>query len=138
LGSAAAASILRMPEDHVFDGFDLLAILQGSKFDHLLVAPSREITCFIHDISDSAGHSRSEIAASFSQHNNTAASHIFAAMVAHGLDHSVNPAVAHAKTLAGDAVNVGFAAGGAVEGDVTDDYVLFGNKHCFPRGVDDD
>ena len=62
------------------------------------------------------------------EHDDAAAGHVLAAVVAHRLHHRVHAAVAHAEALAGHAADVGLAAGRAVEGDVADDDVLLGHE----------
>ena len=56
----------------------------------------------------------------FAEHDHQAVGHVFAAVVADAFDHGGSAGVAHGEALAGHAVEEGFAAGGAVEGDVAD------------------
>lgn len=59
-------------------------------------------------------------------------------MVADAFDDGTDAAVADAEAFTGCAVDVGFAAGGTVEGDVADDDVIFGREYRFPRRRYDD
>ena len=45
-----------------------------------------------------------------------------------GLNDGADAAVPDAEALAGGASDIGFAAGGAIEGDVADDDIFFRNK----------
>ena len=69
-----------------------------------------------------------EVAPGAAEHDDAAAGHVLAAVVAHALDDGVDAAVAHAEALAGHAADVGLAAGRAVERDVADDDVLLGDE----------
>ena len=55
-------------------------------------------------------------------------------MVADAFDDGADAAVADAEAFTGRAVDVSFAAGRAVEGDVADDDVVFRREDRFPRG----
>ena len=67
-----------------------------------------------------------------------AAGHVFAAVVAHALDHGGRAAVAHREPLAGHAVHVCFAARGAEQVDVAgDDVVLRPERRTFRRVNDE-
>ncbi len=59
-------------------------------------------------------------------------------MVAHAFDDGLHARIADAETLPGDAVDVGGAGGGAVEGDVPGDDLLLGLELRSLGRVDDD
>src|SRR5207245_10720875 len=84
-----------------------------------------------------ARHAGGEVAAGGAEDDHAAAGHVLAAVVADRQHDCVDAAVADAKTFAGHAANVGFAAGGAVEGDVADDHVLADDKGSALGRVDD-
>src|SRR5262249_51130927 len=85
-----------------------------------------------------AGHAGGEIASGRAKHDDAPAGHVFAAMVAYGLNHRLHAAVAHAEAFAGHPANVSLAAGGAVQGDITNNNVFFRNKGgAFRREHDD-
>ena len=69
-----------------------------------------------------------EVAAGPAEHDDAAAGHVFAAVVADAFDDRVRAAVADGEALAGDAADVRLAAGRAVERDVADDDVLLGDE----------
>jgi hypothetical protein len=58
-------------------------------------------------------------------------------MIPHYLDDGSNTTVAYAESFAGRATHISLAAGRAVEGDVADDDVLFGDKRGLVRWLDD-
>ena len=62
------------------------------------------------------------------EHDDAAAGHVLAAVVADALDDRDGAAVAHGESLAGQAADVRLAARRAVERDVADDDVLFGRE----------
>src|SRR5204862_27201 len=60
------------------------------------------------------------------------------AVIADALDDRHRARVAHAEPFAGDAAQINFAAGGAVEHHVSGDDILLGGKRAFARRIDDD
>ena len=58
------------------------------------------------------------------EHDDAAAGHVFAAVIADGFDDRMHAAVAHAEALARHAADVRLAAGRAIQRDVADDDVL--------------
>jgi hypothetical protein len=54
-------------------------------------------------IGDAARHAGREVAAGLAEHDDDAAGHVFAAVVAHALDHRDRAGIAHREPLAGDA-----------------------------------
>src|SRR5262245_33374636 len=117
LGGAVALGVFGVLLDHRLDEGDLLLILQAEGPDHLGVDLRLEVPLLIEDIGDAAGHARGEVLAGRAQDDDAAARHVFAAVIAHGLDHRVDAGVAHAEALPRQAANVRLAAGGAVKGD---------------------
>ena len=67
------------------------------------------------DIGDAARHAGGEVAADLAEHDDDAAGHVFAAMVAGALDDGDRAGVAHREALAGHAVEEGLALDRAVE-----------------------
>jgi hypothetical protein len=76
------------------------------------------------DIGDAARHAGGEVAPGLAQHDDDAAGHVFAAMIAGAFDHRDGARVAHGEALAGDAAEIGLAGDRAVEHGVADDDVL--------------
>ncbi len=83
-------------------------------------------------------HAGREVAAGLAEHDDDAAGHIFAAMVAGALDNDGGAGVAHGEALAGDAAEIAFAANGAVQHGVADDDGLFRHDAAIGRRLDDD
>jgi hypothetical protein len=67
-------------------------------------------------------------------HDNDAAGHVFAAMVADAFDNRDGAGVAHGKALARDAAEIAFALDRAVKHGVADDDRVFGNDPEFSGG----
>ena len=59
-------------------------------------------------------------------------------MVADTFDNGIDAAVANAETFTGNTGNIGFTAGGAVEGNVADNDVFVRIERRFCKGMDDD
>src|SRR5262249_13603565 len=68
-----------------------------------------------------AGHAGAEVHAAAAEHDDDAAGHVFAAVVADALDDGERAGVAHAEAFAGAAGRVEFAAGRAVQARIADD-----------------
>src|SRR5205823_11219959 len=96
----------------------------GTELYHLRVAAAGETAVGIQHVSDAARHPGCEVPPGRTEHHHAAAGHVLAAVVAHGLDYRIDPGVAHAEPLAGDAADVRFSRRGAVKRDVADDDVL--------------
>ena len=90
------------------------------------------------DVGDAARHAGGEVAAGVAEHDDHAAGHVFAAMVAGAFDHRDRAGVAHREALAGDALEIGLAGDRAVEHGVADDDVLGRLARCFRRLAHDD
>jgi hypothetical protein len=94
---------------------------------HLGIAACWEIALLVEDIGNTAAHPRCEIASGFTQDDDLSACHVFATVVADRFYYSTHPRVADAETFASHVVDVDFAPGGSVEGDVADDDVFGGD-----------
>src|ERR1019366_9291762 len=98
-----------------------------------------KITPLAQHIGEPAGHARREIAAGGAQHDDDAAGHIFAAVIADALDDRYRTGVAHGETRAGHAAEIAFAGDGAVKHGVADDDRLMRRDFLgVARGIDDD
>src|SRR5690606_34652254 len=73
------------------------------------IAELREHTFGIPDIGHATGHAGSEVTAGSTQDNNSAACHVFAAVIAYAFYDSHRAGVAHRKAFACDAVEIGLA-----------------------------
>ena len=113
-------------------------ILELSDADHLAVDAPREVARARRARRRCRRTCRPRSCARRAEHDDPAAGHVFAAVIAHGLDDGVDAAVADAEALARHAADVGLAAGGPVEGDVADDDVLLRDERAARRRIDDD
>src|SRR6185312_15045450 len=89
-------------------------------------------------VSDAARHAGREVAAGLAEHDDDAAGHVFAAMVARALDDGDGAGVADGETLAGNAPEVALAVDGAIHHGVADDDRLFRHDAGVGRRLDDD
>src|SRR5581483_9125052 len=71
------------------------------------------------------------------EHDDDATGHIFAAMVASALDHGGCAGITHREPLAGNAAEITFAVGSAVEHRIADDDRLFRNDARIGLRPDD-
>ena len=92
--------------------------------DHRGVAALSERAVGVEDVRDAAAHARREIASGAAEHDDRAARHVLAAVVAGALDHRARAGVAHAEALAGHAAVIRLALDRAVHHRVADDDVL--------------
>ena len=82
----------------------------------------------VEHVGDAAAHAGGEVAPGPAEHDDPAAGHVLAAVIADAFDHRARAAVAHGEPLAGQAAQIGLAARRAVERDVADDDVLLGHE----------
>ncbi len=92
--------------------------------DHGGVAARGEVAVLVVDVGDAAAHAGGEVASGLAEHDDGAAGHVFAAVVAGAFDDRRRARQAHREALAGDAAEEGLAAGRAVQHGVADDDVL--------------
>ena len=106
--------------------------------DHRNVGLLGKLARLIEHVSDTARHAGGEVSAGGAEHDDAATGHVFAAVVAHALNHGGDAGVADGETLAGAAVDVDLTGGGAVEGHIADDDVVLGLEAGVGRRVDDE
>src|SRR5439155_12511698 len=123
--------------DEVADELDVLGLIERPDVAHTDVAASLEVTGDVQDVGDASRHAGGEVASRAPEHDDAAARHVLAAMVADAFHDGVSAAVADGKALAGDATDERLTTGRAVEGHVTDDDVLLGGEGRAPRRKDD-
>lgn len=138
LAGDAAAGVFCVLQDHLLQLHDVVDFLQRLQQYDFFVAVAGKGSVFIENISNTAAHAGSKVAAGFAQNDDCAAGHIFTAMIANAFDNGVDAAVADTEAFTGNAGNIGFPAGGAVKSYVADNDVLVRVKSCFGKGVDDD
>src|SRR5690242_10256465 len=110
------------------DVLNLIGILQLFQADQLHVAARMKITRFIQDIGNPTTHAGGKIASSLAENHDFSAGHVFATVIADGLDNGVDTGVADGKTFAGHAANIDFTSGGTVECHITDDDIVLRGK----------
>ena len=98
----------------------------------------RERAVLVVDIGDAAAHAGGEVAPGAPQHDDGAAGHVFAAVIAGAFDHRRGARIAHAEALAGDAAEIGLAVDRAVHHRVADDDVVLGLRRARGIRIDDD
>src|SRR5450830_1198016 len=94
--------------------------------DHRQVAALLEVAVRVVHVGDTARHAGREVAAGGTQHDDGAAGHVFATVVAQAFDDGRGAGVTHGETLAGHAVEEGFAGNRAVQHGIADDDVVDG------------
>src|SRR3954471_2497133 len=107
-------------------GADLLEVLVSRllELDQLGVAARREGPLGIEHVGDAAAHAGGEVASRRPEHDDPAAGHVLAAVVADALYHRAHTRVAHAEALAREAAEEGAPGRGAVQHGVADHHVL--------------
>ena len=86
LRGAFAFRIGLVPLHKFPDGFNFVLIGEFFEADHILVAVRGEVTGLVEHIGDAAAHARGEIASRPAEHEYPPAGHVFATVVANGLD----------------------------------------------------
>ena len=119
------AGRLYMITDHLPKTATVALLTKLLHVDELLVEAQIEVVVFIEDVRDAPAHAGSDVLAGRSQDDDTAPGHIFQGMIATAFHDCDRTGVAHRKALPGNAVDIGAAAGGAIERDIADDDVLF-------------
>src|SRR5579872_1571872 len=87
-----------------------------------------EVTIFIEDVRDSTAHSSGEVTSAGTKNDHETVRHVLATVVANPFNNCSRTRVTNGKTLTGNAVEESFAAGCAIECNVSDDDVLFRSK----------
>ena len=126
-----------MPPDELPE-FAPVLLADGLEADHLEVAVVLQFPVRIEDPGDAAAHAGREVAPGRPKNHGAAAGHVLAAVIADPLDDRAGARVADAEALRGAAAEERFAAGGAVERDVADQDVLFGDESGAARRVEDE
>ena len=92
----------------------LVLRLDRFELDHGKVAAALEIAHLVEDIGDAAAHAGGEVAPGVAETHHDAPGHVFAAVVAHALDHRDGARIAHREALARDPPEIAFPGDGAV------------------------
>jgi hypothetical protein len=126
---ALAASEFHVPSNEIEDELYILRFQQRFEVHRFQVASiSSKVCVLVEDVCDPTAHASREVAATGTEHDDQAVGHIFAAVIAYSLHDGGCSGVANSKTLARNTVEEHFSAGRTIEGNVTDDDVLFGSK----------
>ena len=134
----AALGVLDVPAQELPDRPDVFFLLDGFEVHHLPVAADVEILVLVQHVGNAAGHARGKVASGLADNHHAAAGHVFATVISHALHHRVDAAVPDAEALAGDAPEIAFAGGCAVQGYIADKDVFLRHKGRGPRRVDND
>src|SRR4029079_3216286 len=92
-----------------------VAVLERVEADELHVAAALAAAVLVEAVRDAAAHPGGEVAPGAAEHDDAAAGHVLAAVVADALDDCVRARVAHAEALARKSAEERAALGGAVE-----------------------
>ena len=109
-----------MLHDQGLHQVDLVGVDQRLEIDHLRLQRRANVAVRVEHVGHAAAHAGGEVAPGPAEHDDAAAGHVLAAVIADALDHHGGAAVADAEALAGHAADERFAAGRAVERDVAD------------------
>ena len=104
------------------------ASLSSSKPTSSALQRPRKLAVLVEHVRDAAAHAGREVPPGRAEHDDAAAGHVLAAVVADSLDDGAGTGVADREPLAGQAAEVRPAGGGAVENGVADDHVLLGDE----------
>lgn len=115
LFAARGAGGFHMLADQLLQGGNIVLMLHGFEADRLFVHPLVEVPVLIQHIGDAAGHAGCKVLAGLAQHDDGAAGHVLAAMVADALHNGRCAGVADAEALTGHAGDEGLAAGGTIQ-----------------------
>src|SRR5213596_2032819 len=85
-----------------------------SRIDHLQITTSCKIALVVDDIGNTAAHARRKVSSGLAEHDNAAARHIFAAMIADTLDDGDRATVPDRETLSGDATDKCFSRSSSI------------------------
>src|SRR5215831_11492386 len=114
-----------MLKDHVLERLGFIRVFDWRELNHGAIAAPGKVSIFIKHVGDAPRHAGAEVSSGLAEHNHAAASHVFASVIADPFDDGSQTAVSDAEAFTCDAIDVGFAAGGAVEGNIADDHIVF-------------
>ena len=121
---------------------DERGVLVVERVERELVGPHRvdvhERGHEVEHVGRAARHAGAEVAAGPAEHQDGAAGHVLAAVVAHALDDERRARVAHAEPLADQAAQEDLPGRRAVADDVARDHVVLGGEHRVAVGADRD
>src|SRR5450631_1544599 len=89
--------------------------------NQLMVVAIDKVALHVEHVGETAGESRAEINARAAEHQDHAARHVLAAMIARPFDHGERAGIAHREALPGGAGRVQLTAGRAVQAGVAHD-----------------
>src|SRR5690242_13454205 len=96
---AGAAGITRVLLDEVTQGVALPEIGDGNQIDHCLVTLLPEQIELVEYECHSTAHAGGKVSAGLAEHDDGAAGHVFAAVIADSFDDGDRAAVAHSESL---------------------------------------
>src|SRR5258706_7204270 len=107
---------------------ELAGVSHVRQLHHPLVALPLQLLELVEYECDATTHSRAEVSAGAAKHDDRAASHVLAAVIADSFHHRDRATVAHAESLASDSGEVSFTRRRAVEHRVSDEDRLVRNE----------
>src|SRR5450631_1650521 len=136
---ATAASQVHVASNEIADTLHILNFKQRFEVDGVEVAAFlSEIHALVENISDTTAHASGKISAARTEHQHQPVCHVLAAMIANAFDDRGRSGIADRKTLAGDSVEEGFAAGCTIESNVADQDIFLGSEAGILRRIDND
>ena len=109
-----------------------------AQLHHFHIAEIVEVAVRVPDVGHTAGHACGKVASRLSEYHHASTGHVLTAVVAYALHYGYGAGVADGKALACTAVDVNFAACGAIKQGVACNRVLLRLEVATYRGQDGD
>ncbi|GKT57393.1 conserved hypothetical protein [Colletotrichum tofieldiae] len=136
-GGELGTSVVVVVLDETTEIGDLGGLLDSLGLNHLGVELREEVLVDVEDVGNTTGHTGSEVAAGAAQNDDTAASHILAAVVTDTLNDSRGSGVTDGEPLRSNTAEEASTLGGTVQADVANNDVLLGLEDGGAGRVDD-
>ena len=114
--------------------------LIGNLFQIDAIAIAARVAKFVSligDVGDPAAHARRKVFPRFAEHDHQTLGHVFAAVVAHPLDHGRGTGIAHRESLARAPTEKCFTRRRAIQRDVSDHDIFVGLELRPAARIDD-
>src|SRR5687767_3653722 len=92
----------------------------------------------VKDVSNTTTHSRSKVSSGFSENYHTSASHVFASVITHSFNYGCHSRITNAETFSRLTTNKGFTGCCSIEGNVSNNNIVFWFEGRFFIGVHDE
>jgi hypothetical protein len=123
--------------DETAEEGNLGGLLDGANLNHLHVDLGLEVAVDIQDIGNATRHTSREVATSGSENDDTATSHVLAAVVTNTLNDGSCTGVSDGKSLGGDTAEEAATCSSTVQTDVSNENVLLCLENGRAGRVDD-